>query len=113
MRKETKAAPPNAVGSGGDALMRAFEEFKAANDARLEAIERNIAATPPEEFLEVSFNADRAGVAMRRHVKALAEREVLLGVLSLITWALFIVVVPLIGTIVYIAARPADPFAEA
>ena len=28
-------------------------------------------------------------------------------------WALFIVVVPLIGTIVYIAARPADPFAEA
>jgi HK97 family phage major capsid protein len=38
VRKETKAAPPNSDG-GADALMRAFEEFKAANDARLAAIE--------------------------------------------------------------------------
>jgi HK97 family phage major capsid protein len=38
VRKETKAAP---AGGAGDALMRAFEEFKAANDARLDAIEKN------------------------------------------------------------------------
>lgn len=37
MRKETKAAPPN---GSQDALMRAFEEFKTANDTRLSAIER-------------------------------------------------------------------------
>ena len=37
MRKETKAAPPN---GSQDALLRAFEEFKTANDARLNAIER-------------------------------------------------------------------------
>ena len=36
MRKETKAAP----GPGADALMRAFEAFKAANDARLAALEK-------------------------------------------------------------------------
>lgn len=36
MRKETKAAPA----PGADALMRAFEEFKAANDARLAALEK-------------------------------------------------------------------------
>lgn len=37
MKKETKAAP---VDGAGDALMRTFEEFKAANDARLEALEK-------------------------------------------------------------------------
>ncbi len=37
MRKEIKAAPPN---GSQDALLRAFDEFKAANDARLNAIER-------------------------------------------------------------------------
>jgi HK97 family phage major capsid protein len=36
MRKETKAAPP----SGADALMRAFESFKEANDQRLAALEQ-------------------------------------------------------------------------
>ncbi|MDX2274653.1 MAG: phage major capsid protein [Hyphomonadaceae bacterium] len=36
MKKEVKAAPP----SGGDALMRAFESFKEANDERLKALER-------------------------------------------------------------------------
>jgi HK97 family phage major capsid protein len=35
LKKETKAAPPQAQ----DAMMRAFEEFKAANDARLDALE--------------------------------------------------------------------------
>ncbi len=54
-----------------EGLLEAFRE----DVAGLEAIERNIAATPPGELLEVSFNADRAGVAMRRHIKALAERE--------------------------------------
>ena len=54
-----------------EGLLGAFRE----DVAGLEAIERNIAATPPEEFLEVSFNADRAGVAMRRYIKAQAERE--------------------------------------
>lgn len=38
MRKETKAAP--AQGPAHDALMRAFEQYKDANDARLAAIER-------------------------------------------------------------------------
>lgn len=36
MKKEVKAAPP----SGDDALLRAFESFKEANDERLKAIER-------------------------------------------------------------------------
>ena len=36
MRKEIKAAPA----PGADALMRAFEEFKAANNARLAALEK-------------------------------------------------------------------------
>jgi vanillate O-demethylase monooxygenase subunit len=54
-----------------EGLLGAFRE----DVAGLEAIERNIAATPPEEFLEVSFSADRAGVAMRSYIKAQAERE--------------------------------------
>ena len=37
MRKETKAAPPN---GGADALLRAFESFKEANDQRLSALEQ-------------------------------------------------------------------------
>ena len=37
MRKETKTAP---AGPAEDALLRAFEEFKSSNDARLAALER-------------------------------------------------------------------------
>jgi vanillate O-demethylase monooxygenase subunit len=54
-----------------EGLLGAFRE----DVAGLEAIEGNIAATPAGEFVEVSFNADRAGIAMRRYLKALAERE--------------------------------------
>jgi len=46
VRKETKAAP---VHGAGDALMCAFEEFKAANDARLAALERGRADVLLEE----------------------------------------------------------------
>jgi len=41
VKKETKAAPPTGARPHTDALMRAFEAFKDANDARLEALERN------------------------------------------------------------------------
>jgi phenylpropionate dioxygenase-like ring-hydroxylating dioxygenase large terminal subunit len=54
-----------------EGLLAAFRE----DVAGLEAIEGNIEATPPGEFVEVSFSADRAGIAMRRYLKALAERE--------------------------------------
>ena len=54
-----------------EGLLAAFRE----DVAGLEAIESNVGATPPGEYVEVSFNADRANVAMRRHLKALAERE--------------------------------------
>jgi phenylpropionate dioxygenase-like ring-hydroxylating dioxygenase large terminal subunit len=54
-----------------EGLLEAFRE----DVTGLEAIERNVAATPPAEYVEVSFNADRAGVAMRRYVKTQAERE--------------------------------------
>jgi hypothetical protein len=54
-----------------EGLLGAFRE----DVAGLEAIEGNIAATPAGEFVEVSFNADRAGIAMRRYLKAQAERE--------------------------------------
>jgi hypothetical protein len=67
VRKETKAVPP-----GGDALMRAFEEFKAANDARLEAIERKRSDVLLEEKVD---RIDRA-VAEQ---KALIERAALNG----------------------------------
>ena len=71
MRKETKAAPPNAVGSG-DALLRAFEEFKAANDARLEAIERKRGDVLLEE------KVDRIDRALTEQ-KSLIERAALSG----------------------------------
>jgi len=54
-----------------EGLLAAFRE----DVAGLEAIEANVAATPAAEFIEVSFNADRANVAMRRHLKTLAERD--------------------------------------
>ena len=48
MRKETKAAPIGAQ----DALMSTFEEFKAANDARLDALERKRGDVLLEEKVE-------------------------------------------------------------
>lgn len=48
MRKETKAAPPPAQ----DALLRAFESFKEANDARLDAIEKKRADVLLEEKVD-------------------------------------------------------------
>jgi nitrite reductase/ring-hydroxylating ferredoxin subunit len=41
----------------------------------LEAIEEMYRQTPPDELFEVSFAADRAGVAMRRYLLARAQRE--------------------------------------
>ncbi|MFZ2030048.1 MAG: phage major capsid protein [Vitreimonas sp.] len=67
MRKETKAAPP-----GGDALLRAFEEFKAANDARLESIERKRGDVLLEE------KVDRIDRALTEQ-KSLIERAALNG----------------------------------
>ncbi len=68
MRKETKAAP-----SGGqDALMHAFEEFKAANDARLDAIEKRRGDVLLEEKVE---RIDRALTEQ----KSLLERAALAG----------------------------------
>jgi HK97 family phage major capsid protein len=67
VRKETKAAPP-----AQDALMRAFEEFKAANDARLAAIEGKRADVLLEEKVD---RIDRALVEQ----KALIERAALSG----------------------------------
>ncbi len=68
MRKETKAAPA----SGGDALLRAFEEFKAANDARLDAIERKRGDVLLEE------KVDRIDRALAEQ-KSLIERAALAG----------------------------------
>ncbi len=68
MKKEVKAAPPGAA----DALMRAFEEFKAGNDARLEAIERNRSDVLLEEKVE---RIDRALAEQ----KSLIERAALAG----------------------------------
>lgn len=68
MRKETKAAPA----SGGDALLRAFEEFKAANDARLDAIEKRRADVLLEE------KVDRIDRALSEQ-KSLIERAALAG----------------------------------
>lgn len=68
MRKETKAAPAN----GADALMRAFEEFKTANDDRLAAIERNRADVLLEEKVG---RIDRALAEQ----KSLIERAALAG----------------------------------
>ena len=68
MKKEVKAAPPGAA----DALMRAFEEFKSANDARIEAIERRQGDVLLEEKVE---RIDRALAEQ----KSLIERAALAG----------------------------------
>lgn len=68
MRKETKAAPVGAE----DALLRAFEEFKAANDARLDAIERGRGDVLLEE------KVDRIDRALSEQ-KSLIERAALAG----------------------------------
>ncbi len=68
MRKETKAAPPGAA----DVLMRAFEDFKAANDARLAAIERSRSDVLLEE------KVDRIDRALAEQ-KSLIERAALAG----------------------------------
>ncbi|MBL8538035.1 MAG: phage major capsid protein [Hyphomonadaceae bacterium] len=68
MRKETKAAPAEAR----DALLRAFEEFKSANDARLDALERKRGDILLEEKVD---RIDRALVEQ----KALIERAALNG----------------------------------
>jgi len=72
VRKETKAAPPNANGGAADALMRAFEDFKAANDARLDAIERKRGDVLLEE------KVDRIDRALTEQ-KSLIERAALAG----------------------------------
>ena len=69
MRKETKAGPPN---GGQDAIMRAFEEFKTANDARLAAIERGRGDVLLEE------KVDRIDRALGEQ-KSLIERAALNG----------------------------------
>ena len=69
MKKEIKAAPADGA---GDALMRAFEEFKAANDARLEAIEKNRGDVLLEE------KVDRIDRALEEQ-KSLIEKAVLAG----------------------------------
>jgi HK97 family phage major capsid protein len=69
VRKETKAAPADGA---GDALMRAFEEFKAANDARLDALERKRGDVLLEE------KVDRIDRAMAEQ-KSLIERAALAG----------------------------------
>jgi HK97 family phage major capsid protein len=69
VKKETKAAP---AGGAGDALMRAFEEFKAANDARLDAIENKRADVLLEE------KVDRIDRALTEQ-KSLIEKAALAG----------------------------------
>jgi HK97 family phage major capsid protein len=68
VKKETKAAPAGAA----DELMRAFEEFKAANDARLEAIERSRGDVLLEE------KVDRIDKALAEQ-KSMIERAALAG----------------------------------
>ncbi len=68
MRKETKAAPPGAA----DALLRAFEQFKVANDARLDAIEKKRGDVLLEE------KVDRIDRALSEQ-KSLIERAALAG----------------------------------
>jgi len=68
LRKETKAAPAH----GADALMRAFEDFKTANDTRLAAIERGRADVLLEE------KVDRIDRALSEQ-KSLIERAALAG----------------------------------
>lgn len=68
MRKETKAAPAD----GADALLRAFEDFKAANNARLDAIEKKRGDVLLEE------KVDRIDRALAEQ-KSLIERTALAG----------------------------------
>lgn len=68
MNKEIKAAPPGAA----DALLRAFEEFKTANDARLAAIERKHGDVLLEE------KVDRIDRALAEQ-KSMIERAALAG----------------------------------
>ena len=68
MKKETKAAPD----SGADALMRAFEEFKCANDERLAALEKKRGDALLEE------KVDRIDRALAEQ-KSLIERAALNG----------------------------------
>ncbi|HVV32609.1 MAG TPA: phage major capsid protein [Vitreimonas sp.] len=68
MKKEIKAAPLGAA----DALMRAFEEFKAANDARLAAIESGRGDVVLDE------KVDRIDRALTEQ-KSLIERLALAG----------------------------------
>jgi HK97 family phage major capsid protein len=68
VRKETKAAPVGAQ----DALLRAFEEFKAANDSRLESLERKRGDVLLEE------RVDRIDRALSDQ-KSLIERAALNG----------------------------------
>lgn len=68
MTKETKAVPVGAQ----DALMSTFEEFKAANDSRLEALERKRGDVLLEE------KVDRLDRALSEH-KSLIERAALNG----------------------------------
>lgn len=69
MRKETKAAPPNGA---ADALMRAFEQFKTANDARLAALEKGRGDVLLED------KVDRIDRALSEQ-KSLIERAALNG----------------------------------
>jgi len=68
VKKEVKAAPAD----GADALLRAFEEFKAANDARLDAIEKNRSDVLLEE------KVDRIDRALAEQ-KSLIEKAALAG----------------------------------
>lgn len=68
MRKEIKAAPAQGV----DALLRAFEAFKSANDARLDALERKRGDVLLEE------KVDRIDRALGEQ-KSLIERAALAG----------------------------------
>ena len=68
VRKETKAAPA----PGADALMRAFEEFKAANDARLAALEKG------RGDVLLSEKVDRIDRALSEQ-KSMLERAALAG----------------------------------
>ena len=75
MKKEVKAAPADGA---GDALMRAFEEFKAANDARLDAIENGRGDVLLEEKVD---RIDRALTEQKSLIEkaALAGRRPALG----------------------------------
>jgi len=75
MKKETKASPPV---TGEDALMRAFESFKDANDERLAALERGRADVLIEQKVD---RIDRALSEQKTMIErlALAGRRPALG----------------------------------